>query len=414
LAIPQRLTRSALHPSLRAGRVVTAEAFARLRRRLALEGCKWDPQVGDTSTIAPHPLLIDPSTLAHLFTLATALARETLAAEEELATRPELHATLGIPRVLQRLWSRRPPTPPPRSARLLRFDFHPTTEGWRVSEVNSDVAGGFAESSLLPALFLPSHEGATCAADPARAWTERIAAQASPLRVALVSAPGFMEDQQVVSFLARSLERSGCQAMLARVEDLVWRDGTAMVLQGGQMTAVGAVVRFLQAEWLLPWPRPRGWRSYFQETRTPVFNAGTAILTESKRLPLVWDQLRVPTPTWRALLPESRHPATVPLTEDGWMLKGAFSNNGDAVVGRDDGVRWTVARRAAARQPTRWVAQRQFEPLVLETPLGPRFPCLGVYTLGEEAIGVYGRLSVGRTIDHRAMDAAVLVKETLS
>ena len=33
----------------------------------------------------------------------------------------------------------------------MRYDFHPTIEGnWAVSEVNSDVPGGFAESSLMP------------------------------------------------------------------------------------------------------------------------------------------------------------------------------------------------------------------------------------------------------------------------
>ena len=37
--------------------------------------------------------------------------------------------------------------------RLMRYDFHPTIDGkWAVSEVNSDVPGGFAESSLLPEL----------------------------------------------------------------------------------------------------------------------------------------------------------------------------------------------------------------------------------------------------------------------
>jgi hypothetical protein len=37
--------------------------------------------------------------------------------------------------------------------RLMRFDFHPSIDGnWVVTEVNSDVPGGFAEASLMPQL----------------------------------------------------------------------------------------------------------------------------------------------------------------------------------------------------------------------------------------------------------------------
>jgi hypothetical protein len=230
----------------------------------------------------------------------------------------------------------------------------------------------------------------------------------------LVSDPGFMEDQQVVAFLARLLQGLGCETVLARAEDVVWTDGAAGVGRGGRRVEAGALVRFLQAEWLLPWPRPTGWRWYFQPTRTPVLNPGTALLTESKRLPLVWPQLRASMSTWRALQPESRAPSDAPLGDDEWLLKGAFSNNGDAVVGPWQGAGWHAAMRDARRHPARWVAQRRFEALAIETPLGPRFPCLGVYVLGEEPIGIYGRISVGPTVDHGAADIAVLIKEAAS
>jgi hypothetical protein len=394
-----------------AGRALEPRVFADIRRRLLLDGCKWDPQVGDVSTIAPHPLLLDGRGFAELYRLAAALARETLAIEEELAQRPDCHVVLGLPGVLRRLWRRQPPSPPARGRRLLRFDFHLTPDGWRVSEVNSDVAGGFAEASFLPSLLVPHYPGTRTAGDPAGAWTERIADHAGGDTVALISAPGFMEDQQVVAFLSRLLDQRRCPAVVVRVEDVVWKDGTAVVRRGDDVCEAGAVVRFLQAEWLLPWPRPRGWAHYFQATRTPVFNDGTAILTESKRLPLVWDRLGAPTATWRALLPESREPAEAPLGDDDWLLKGAFSNNGEAVVGPWDGDRWHAARREAWRHPMRWVAQRRFEPSVVETSLGARVPCLGVYTLGETPVGIYGRLSAAPTVDHRAADVAVLVDE---
>ena len=36
--------------------------------------------------------------------------------------------------------------------RLMRFDFHPTENGWVLSEVNSDVPAGMAEGSVLSEL----------------------------------------------------------------------------------------------------------------------------------------------------------------------------------------------------------------------------------------------------------------------
>jgi hypothetical protein len=393
--------------SLRAAPLIDAASFASIRRRLVLEGCKWDPQVGDASTVGRHALLLSEPAFATLTALATALARETLAAEEELAARPFLHRLLGVPRLLCRLWAGQPPPPPRREHRLMRFDFHPTSEGWRVSEVNSDVPGGFAESSLLPALFLPLHPGTRTAGDPAAAWADRIAKAAPLPRVALVSAPGFMEDLQVVSYLARLLARRGCEAVIARLEDVLWSHGAARLPRAAQ----GAVLRFVQAEWLLPWRRPDGWRWYFQASATEVLNAGTALLTESKRLPLAWPYLRAESRTWRSLLPPCCDPAAEPWRRDeGWILKGTFSNNGDAVVA-PDGVAWPRAVREARRHPRRWVAQQRFDPVAVETPLGPRFPCLGVFTLGEEPIGIYGRLSEKTTIRHDATDVAVLIEE---
>jgi hypothetical protein len=382
-------------------------SFGAIRRRLVLEGCKWDPQLGDDCTIGRQPLLLREATWARLAAMASALSLETMEAEDELAGRPELYATLGVPPVLRRLWSPRPPAAAVRALRLMRFDFHLTADGWQVSEVNSDVPGGFAEASLLPSLFLPLHPTARAAGNPAEAWVGGILDAAGGQAVALLSAPGFMEDLQVVSFLARSLRGRGSQAAVARVEDLLWEDGRAFLRRGREVLALGAVVRFVQAEWLLAWPRPRGWRWYFQATRTPVVNAGTALLTESKRFPLAWPRLRAGTRTWRALAPESREPAGVP--DAGWLLKGAFSNNGDAVIAPDE-PDWRQAARRARRDPARWVMQRRFVPVPIDTPLGPRYPCLGVYTLGGEPAGVYGRLSATPTIRHDATDVAVLVE----
>ncbi len=43
-------------------------------------------------------------------------------------------------------------------------------------------------------------------------------------------------------------------------------------------------------------------------------NPGSAVLTESKRFPLVWDRLSTELPTWRRLLP-----ATVDVRDADWV-----------------------------------------------------------------------------------------------
>src|SRR5438309_9623429 len=43
---------------LRAARALDQVEFSELRRRAVLDGCKWDPQVGDVSTLAAFPLVL--------------------------------------------------------------------------------------------------------------------------------------------------------------------------------------------------------------------------------------------------------------------------------------------------------------------------------------------------------------------
>src|SRR4051812_10900063 len=87
---------TARHP-LSAGEPLPAEAFAHVRRRMLLACCKWDPQVGDVSTLNPYPLFIEPRDWRELQTLSERLAVELDAAEQELLGRPDLWRLLAIP-----------------------------------------------------------------------------------------------------------------------------------------------------------------------------------------------------------------------------------------------------------------------------------------------------------------------------
>jgi hypothetical protein len=176
---------------------------------------------------------------------------------------------------------------------------------------------------------------------------------------------------------------------------------------------VDLLFRFYQGEWLIAQLPAEQWKGFFQHGRTAVSNPGTALLIESKRFPLVWDDLDVPLPTWRAFLPETFDPRAARWRgERGWVLKTAFCNTGDAVAipGVGPATRWRQAVVDAAWRPWRWVVQRRFEPLAIATPRGPMYPCLGVYVIDGRAAGVYGRIAPRPLIDFEAIDIAVLLR----
>jgi hypothetical protein len=384
-------------------------AFAAVRRRLVLDHFKWDPQVGDVDTLAPFPLFLPAAVAAGLAAAAEQLAAETAAAEAELLGRPDLLRRLGLPRAVRRVLADRAAAPSPAAARVIRFDFHPTADGWRISEANSDVPGGYAESSHFPRLMADHWPGLRPAGDPLGALVGAIHARAGGLgRAALLAAPGYMEDQQVVACIADGLRRRGWETIRGHPGQVEWEGGRARLGAG----PVYVVVRFFQGEWLGRLRDVARWRPYFRGGRTPVCNPGAALLAESKRFPLVWDELETPLPAWRALLPETRDPGAAPWRADpGWLLKGAFGNTGDEVIDRTQATRrvWRSAAWAARLWPWGWAAQRRFAALPVETPAGPMYPCLGVYTVDGRAAGVYGRLAPRPLIDYAAVDVAVLI-----
>ena len=185
--------------------------------------------------------------------------------------------------------------------------------------------------------------------------------------------------------------------------DATWYRG---VLQG--------IVRFYQGEWLSRLRDRTGWTFFFCEGKTPVANPASAILSESKRFPLVWDKLSTKVPTWRALLPETRDPRDAPWAhDDNWLLKTAFCNTGDTVSIRElmPVRQWTRTLIDAFLRPCHWIAQRRFESVPVLTPAGPRHVCLGVYIVNGKTAGAYARISERPLIDFSATDVALLLED---
>jgi glutathionylspermidine synthase len=387
-----------------------------IRRRAIFECCKWDPQVGDVSTIADVPIVLAAEDWQELVQTATLLAAEVAAAERELRHRPDLHELLGLPRTIRRVLRRASEQEPAPGARFIRFDFHHTETGWRISEANTDVPGGLNEASGLPRLIAPHVPGTRAAGDVAAYYAAGVLATLPEgAHVALAHATAYADDRQVMTYLAQRFEARGARVSLVSPAHLRWREGRAAVETAWESGPLDAVVRFYPAEWMDNLPDGCGWTSFFECTSTPVSNPGTALLTQSKRFPLAWDHLHTPMPTWRARLPETRDPRDVRWQgNDGWVLKPALGRVGEdvGIAGVTPPAEWARIARDARRHPSYWVAQRRFAATPLRIGETDRYPGVGVYTVDGRVAGAYGRIAERPLIDARARDAAVLIADT--
>jgi glutathionylspermidine synthase len=391
----------------------TPAQFTELWQRTVFEHGKWDPQYEDACVLADFALTIEPAAWRELAALAEKLAAETLAAERELIGRPDLHRRLGLPRSVRRALREDGATAPSRgAARVMRFDFHWTRAGWRLSEVNSDVPGGFIEASGFSGLAAELL-GLERTGDPTRALAEAVLDEAGAgASVALVHATAYTDDRQVMVHLARALAERRLATVLLDPTQVRWEGGQASAETSWFRGPLDLLLRFFPAEWLSDAPRDCDWRAFFRGSQTPISNPGAALLVQSKRFPLVWDELTTDLPTWRACLPETRSARDADWRGDaGWVLKPALGR-----VGEDVGLRgvvgareWEAIARSARWWPSHWVAQRRFEAVALE--LGPEdlYPCIGVFVIAGRAAGVYGRVARRPLVDARAQDVAVLI-----
>jgi len=381
-----------------------------IARKLQIDHCKWDTQVGDSSVLSSQPLLIATTEWKWLCRKAEQAAEELFALENEIAQSPSSQSIIGIPKQLRDLF----PTASDQTVpRTLRFDFHPTSTGWLISEVNSDVPGGFGEACILPHLFEAFRGRATAPANPLHLWGSLMRQEFEKGHVALLHAPGYLEDLQVVLALGRELKKHGFVPHLIQTpEALLWHNGCAY-LDKVRRVRISGVIRFFQAEWLAKLPPRTGWRELFQGSGpTLVSNPLKSVISESKRLPLSFATLNAPSNTWRELFPECRDPREIDVQDrDQWVLKATYADTGDAVhIGAQmPRQNWANLLTKAQRSPSEWVAQRRFETLALDAVHGPIRPCVGIFVIGQKAAGAYVRLSSTQVTDAYALEAPLFV-----
>jgi glutathionylspermidine synthase len=401
---------------LAAGDPLPPGVFARLLRRAIFECDKWHLHMGDTPALCPFPLVVDAALARSLARTAEGLDREALAAEAEILGRPDLLARLGLPRELCRVL-RVGAAPSPSGPRYARYDFHPTPDGFRITEGNIDVSGGFIEGSGVTALFAPHFPALAPAGDPAGALAGALAARAGAGgRVGLMHLTRYTEDHQIARYLARRVASRGAGVTTCLFDParLRFREGRAEVLTASGALPLDVVFRFFPADWFDRIPIATRWSRVFSGGRTPFSNPGGAVIPQSKRFPLIWGDLATPLPTWRRLLPETRSPDEIAWEGDeGWVIKPALAHEGDrvAIAGVCDEGAYEDVAREVHRDPAAWIAQRRFEAIAIDTPEGPRYPALGIYVIDGRAEGAFARLARRPLVDDTAQEAVVLLRE---
>jgi glutathionylspermidine synthase len=175
---------------------------------------------------------------------------------------------------------------------------------------------------------------------------------------------------------------------------------------------VDAAIRFFPADWLPNLRDTRKWKAYFTRAGSSVSNPATSIVIQSKRFPLVWDQLDTRLETWRALLPETRAVADVSNSEsDGWVWKPAFGRVGEdiGIAGVSEDKELSRIKRDATQSPDDWLVQRRFHAIPVERDGKAYYATIGVYTVNDRVAGAYARVCEKALINQEAQDVAVLI-----
>ena len=406
---------------------IPADKYEEYRLTLMFDCYKWDPQFLDHNTVAKYALVLTQEEHQKIKTLTEKLDKETRAAEQFLNQHLEFTKPLALPRKMKKEVELMKDYEPEKHVRLMRYDFHPIVGGgWAVSEVNSDVPGGFAEGSLMPQAAIKALEenktGEIVSVENAKytyknfgdnlvaAIQKKVPANG---RIILVHCTSYSDDRQVMQFLGDQLKDRGYQVIYAAADHLRFKDKKAICILDGNEGEVDAIVRFSPLEWVSDM-KPKHWEGYF-DTTTCSCNHPIAIFAQTKRFPFVWDVLEengISMATWRELLPET---LTVKAAKgkEGFIYKPVYGRVGEMIGIKEacEKDEYKQILREVKLTPRNYLAQKKFISQPLEGIDGKTYHvCVGSYTVDEKHAGYYARISDTPRIDSNAADIPVLIE----
>ena len=387
------------------------------RLNLMFNGYKWDPQFYDSNTIAKQALVITNEEHKELESLTEKLDKETRQAEEYLNKNLNLAKPLVLPKKIYKELKRMKNYEADKHIRLMRYDFHPTIEGkWALSEVNSDVPGGFAESSIMPQIAIDTiNEGKYWYKNFGDILTNAIIKKVKPKgNIMLVHCTSYSDDRQVMQFLGDKLEDLGFNIIYAAADHIRFKNNEAISILDGNEGKIDGIFRFTPLEWLKD-IKPKHWQGYF-DTVTPSCNHPIAIFAQTKRFPLVWDRVEkegINLSTWRDLLPETIEVKKAK-NKSGYIYKPACGRVGEKIsieeASREDEYEKII--KDVKKHPKKYLAQKRFNSKPIISSEGESFHiCLGSYSVDGEHAGYYARISKLPRIDSYAADIPVLIEK---
>ena len=393
------------------------------------EGYKWDPQYIDNNTVAKYVLVLSEEEAKNIAEYTKKLAIETKKAEEFINKNLPLARALKLPKRLRKEIESMTNYNPDNNIRLMRFDFHPIGNGeYAVSEVNSDVPGGHAEGSIVPAIakelleedINSTGEGTVRYGymDLSSSLTEAIAKRVPKGgNIFLNYCTCYSDDRQVMEFDGDRLRALGYKVITGAADHIRFKNNEAYSILDGNECELDGIFRYTPVEWVMD-IKPKRWQGYFNTT-VPACNHPVSLYAQTKRFPFVWDMLEnngVEMTTWRKLMPktiEAKEVLDKKYLEDEFVFKPAYGRVGEKISIKEacKGNEYKKILRDVRRHSKRYIAQERFRSEPLKTESGEEFHvCIGSYSVDSNHAGFYARISNLPRIDSNAADIPVLVE----
>ena len=394
---------------------IPSEKFKEYRSSAIFDCYKWDPQFLDSNTVARYALVLSEEEYKEVSKLTEELDMETRNAEEFLNRNLHLTKPLALPKKIHNELKRMTNYDSKNNVRLMRYDFHPTTSGeWAVSEVNSDVPGGFAEASLLPKLVMKYVKGSYYSIDFGDILSKAIASKIAPnSTIMFVHCTSFSDDRQVMQFIGDKMESMGFKSLYGAADHLKFENKQAISVLNNNEGKVDFIFRFTPLEWLRA-IKPKTWDGYF-DTITPSCNHPVAIFAQTKRFPLIWDCLKkngLKLDCWEKLLPNTIEVKNSK-GKEGYIFKPACGRVGESISIKEacEKDEYKEILRDVRRHPRRYLAQKKFLSEPIKDENGEEFHvCLGSYTIDCKHAGFYARISTKNRIVSDAQDIPVIIE----
>ena len=394
---------------------IPEEKYDDYRLKLMFDCYKWDPQFLDHNTVAKHALVLSQEEYLEVKRLTEAMDQETRAAEEFLNANLECAKPLNLSKKIRKEIESMSNYDPNKHVRLMRYDFHPTVDGtWAVSEVNSDVPGGFAEGSLwaptaIEAIGNPNYSYVDFGEIMVNAISEKVRPGG---RIMMVHCTCYSDDRQVMQFLGDRLKENGFEVIQGAADHVRFKDNKAYGVLDGNEGNLDAIIRFNPLEWVKD-IKPKYWSGYFN-TETTSCNHPIALFAQTKRFPMVWDVLEkngISMETWKSLLPETLDIKDAKGRE-GFIYKPVYGRVGEFIGIKEACTEqeYKQIMREVKLFPKQYLAQKKFISKPLIGADGKEYHVgLGSYTVNGKHAGFYARVSDVPRIDSNAADIPVLI-----